>query len=48
MRWMETLQEYDYEILYVQGKLNVVADAFSSIKESPTTTLYVGSEDDEY
>jgi Integrase zinc binding domain len=34
--------------VYVQGKLNVVADAFSSIKESPSTTLYVGSEDDEY
>jgi RNase H-like domain found in reverse transcriptase/Reverse transcriptase (RNA-dependent DNA polymerase) len=31
LRWMETLQEYDYEILYVQGKFNVVADALSRI-----------------
>jgi hypothetical protein len=48
MRWMETLQEYDYEIVYVQGKFNVVADALSRINESPSTALYVGSEDDEY
>jgi RNase H-like domain found in reverse transcriptase len=47
MRWMETLQEYDYEILYVQGKFNVVADALSRINESPSTALYMGSEDDE-
>jgi hypothetical protein len=46
MRWMETLQEYDYEIVYVQGKFNVVADALSRINESPSTALYVGSEDD--
>jgi DNA polymerase elongation subunit (family B) len=47
MRLIETLQEYDYEILYVQGKFNVVADALSRINESPSTALYVGSEDDE-
>jgi hypothetical protein len=47
MRWMETLQEYDYEVVYVQGKFNVVADALSRINESPSTVLYVGSEDDE-
>jgi RNase H-like domain found in reverse transcriptase len=35
MRWMETLQEYDYEIVYVQGKFNVVVDALSRISESP-------------
>jgi hypothetical protein len=44
MRWMETLQEYDYEILYVQGKLNIVADALYRINESPSTALYIGSE----
>jgi hypothetical protein len=33
--------------VYVQGKFNVVADALSRIKESPSTALYVGSEDDE-
>jgi hypothetical protein len=44
---METLQEYDYDIVYVQGKFNVVADAFSRINESPSTALNVGSEDDE-
>jgi hypothetical protein len=42
---METLQEYDYEIVYVQGKFNVVADALSRINESPSTTLYEGRED---
>jgi hypothetical protein len=47
MRWMETLQEYDYEIVYVQGKFNVVADALSRINESPSTALCLGSEDDE-
>jgi RNase H-like domain found in reverse transcriptase len=45
-RWMETLQEYDYEIVYVQGKFNVVADELSRINESRSTALYVGSEDD--
>jgi hypothetical protein len=33
--------------VYVQGKFNVVADALSMINESPSTTLYVGSENDE-
>jgi Integrase zinc binding domain len=47
MRWMETLQEYDYEIVHVQGKFNVVAAALSRINESPSTALYAGSEDDE-
>jgi hypothetical protein len=47
MRWIETLPEYDIEIVYVQGKLNAVADALSRINESPSTALYVGSEDDE-
>jgi hypothetical protein len=47
MRWMETLQEYDYEIVYVQGKFNVVADVLSRINESPSTELYMGSEEDE-
>jgi hypothetical protein len=31
----------------VQGKFNAVADALSRINESPSTALYVGSEDDE-
>jgi hypothetical protein len=44
---MEMLQEYDYEIVYVQGKFNVVADEFSRINESPSTELYMGSKDDE-
>jgi Integrase zinc binding domain len=47
MRCMETLQEYNYEIVYVQGKFNVVADAFFRIKDSQSTELYMGSEDDE-
>jgi RNase H-like domain found in reverse transcriptase len=47
MRWMETLWEYDYEIVYMQGKFNVVADALSMMNESLLTALYMGSEDDE-
>jgi hypothetical protein len=47
MRWMETLHEYDYEIEYQQGKFNVVAGSLSRINESPSTALYMGSEDDE-
>lgn len=27
--WMEFLCEYDFEVIYIQGKENVVADALS-------------------
>jgi hypothetical protein len=47
MNWMETLQEYDYEILYVQGKSNVVADALSRTNESHSSELYTGEEEEE-
>jgi hypothetical protein len=47
MRWMETLQEYDYEIVYVQGKFNVVADALSRINTSPSSELYTGEDEEE-
>jgi RNase H-like domain found in reverse transcriptase len=47
MRRMETLQEYDYEIVYVQSKFNVVADALCRISESPSTELCMGSEENE-
>jgi hypothetical protein len=47
MRWIKSLQECDYEIVYVQFKFNVVADALSRINESPSTALYMGSEADE-
>jgi RNase H-like domain found in reverse transcriptase len=47
MRWMETLQEYDYEIVYVQGKFNVVADALSRISESTSSELYTGEDQEE-
>jgi hypothetical protein len=47
MRWMETLQKYDYENVYVQGKFNVVADELSRIKDSPSTKLYMWSEENE-
>jgi RNase H-like domain found in reverse transcriptase/Reverse transcriptase (RNA-dependent DNA polymerase) len=44
MRCMETLQEYDFEIVYVQGKFNVVADALSRISESTSSELYTGED----
>jgi hypothetical protein len=47
MHSMETLLEYDYEIVYVQRKFNVVADALFRINESPSTALYMGSKYDE-
>jgi hypothetical protein len=47
MRWKETLQEYDYEILYVQGKFNDVADALSRIDTSPSSELYTGEDEEE-
>jgi hypothetical protein len=47
MRWMETLQKYNYENVYVQGKFNVVADELSRIKDSPSTKLYMWSEENE-
>jgi hypothetical protein len=34
--------------VYLQGKFNVVADALCRIKESPSTALYMGIEDDDY
>jgi hypothetical protein len=47
MRWMETLQEYDYEIGYRQGKFNIVADALSRINTSPSSELYTGEDEEE-
>jgi hypothetical protein len=45
---MESLQEYDYEIVYVQGNFNVVvADAMSRINGSPSSELYTGEEEEE-
>ena len=31
-RWLETLEDFDYEIVYQQGKTNVVADALSRVR----------------
>jgi RNase H-like domain found in reverse transcriptase len=47
MRWMETLQEYDYEIVHVQIKFNVVADALFRINESPSSEIYTGEDEEE-
>jgi hypothetical protein len=44
MCWIETLPEYEYVIVYVQSKLNVVVDALSNINESAPTKLYTGIE----
>ena len=34
-RWLLKLQEYNFEIEYVNGKNNVVADFLSQIENSP-------------
>jgi hypothetical protein len=47
MRRMVTLQEYDFDILYVLGKINFFADELSRINQSPSTEIYTGSEEDE-
>jgi hypothetical protein len=47
MRWMETLQEYDYSIEYVQGKYNVVADALSRMADAPVSVLYTGEDEED-
>jgi hypothetical protein len=44
---METLQEHNYEIVYVQGKFKVVADALSRINESPSSELYTREDEKE-
>jgi hypothetical protein len=46
MRWMETLQEYDCSIEYVQGKCNVVADALSRMADAPVSVLYTGEDEE--
>ena len=38
-RWSETLQGYDYEILHISGKKNVVADAISRRPDLQTNNL---------
>jgi RNase H-like domain found in reverse transcriptase len=47
MRWMEILQVLDYDIVFVQGKFNVFADACSRIHESPSSELYTGGDEEE-
>jgi RNase H-like domain found in reverse transcriptase len=47
MQWMEMFREYDYEIVYVQGKFNVVADALSRINTLPSSGLYTGEDEEE-
>jgi hypothetical protein len=47
MRWIKTLQEYDNEIMCVQGKFNVVADALSRINTSPSSELYTEEDEEE-
>ena len=40
-RWMETLADYDYELAYIPGKKNAVADAMSrfSFPDDPTLAV---------
>lgn len=40
-RWMETLADYDYELFYIPGKKNAVADAMSrySFPDEPTLAV---------
>ena len=47
MSSMETLHDHEFEILYVQGKLNVIVDALFRINKLLLTELCMRSEDDE-
>jgi hypothetical protein len=34
-RWKLAIQEYDFDIQHILGRLNVIADAFSRLKDVP-------------
>jgi hypothetical protein len=34
-RWTLAIQEYDFDIQHIPGRLNVIADAFSRLKDMP-------------
>jgi hypothetical protein len=34
-RWKLAIQEYDFDIQHIPGRLNVIADAFSRLKDVP-------------
>jgi hypothetical protein len=45
MRWIDTLREYTFDIVYKPGKTNVVADALSRRRETLHTTVSTTSAD---
>lgn len=45
-RWAEFMSQFDYDIIYRQGKLNVVADALSRRADHDSKRFRKGSEDD--
>ena len=46
-RWLETLSEFEFEIEYLRGKWNLVADALSRRADLyRDTSLYTGEDDD--
>ena len=48
-RWKSIFEEYNYELHYKPGKMNVVADAISRItpQEPPMHTLSIATNSDE-
>jgi predicted aspartyl protease/transposase InsO family protein len=45
VRWLDALAEYDYEIKYLAGKWNVLADALSRRSAGPPS-IYTGEDDE--
>ena len=47
MRWAEFLSQYDYDIHYVKGEENTVADGLSRLPDEEETELGYPDDDDD-
>jgi hypothetical protein len=45
-RWKLAIQEYDFDIHHIPGRLNVIADAFSRLKDIPEELVHWMDEND--